>query len=74
VFIFHPGTNLGGSALEKRVESLRKGFVQGKFELYVERPNSDNVPTLVTPLGVFKGTERIEEGLSAAKLLFGIKR
>lgn len=67
--IFHPGAGVDGKNIEERIGKLKKECKTEQIEFYAESPTTDKVPTLVTPFGLFKGAERIEEGLTVMPLL-----
>ena len=65
VVVFHPGRGLSDAEIREKLTSFKP--LGEEIEILVGDEEHDKEPLLVTPLGTFRGKERIINGISAMK-------
>ena len=59
-FIFHPGRDMSEEDFKKRLNALTLNFLTDLYVEYIK-----DIPSLVSPFGIFNGRDQIVDSLNA---------
>lgn len=65
--VFHPGRGISNDEVRRRLTSFKP--LGEEIQILVGEGEHDEEPALVSPLGTFRGRDRIIDGISAIKSL-----